>query len=110
MRDGFAVSVARRGGGRFAPYSLWRSRRRQTPLLFLTVLLHSLQFERALAFLYSYPEFCDEALHLALALDHAGLLRAAYEPSMADGSMLDAAVPGRPTLCLFNMLEREVRQ
>lgn len=46
----------------------------QTPLLFVSVLLHSLQFERALEFLYRQPECSDEAVHLALALEHAGLL------------------------------------
>ena len=46
----------------------------QTPLLFVSVLLHSLQFERALEFLYRQSQYTDEAVHLALALEHAGLL------------------------------------
>ena len=44
---------------------------RQSPLLFASVLFHSLQLERAIAFLYTQPEYSDEAVHLALALHHA---------------------------------------
>ena len=87
---------------------------RQTPLLFFTVLLHSLQPERALAFLSAYPEHADEALHLALALHHAGLLHTTSPQSKAanDGAMLREPPNPHggepPLLCLPNMLAHHV--
>ena len=84
---------------------------RASPLLFFTVLLHSLQLERALAFLYAYPDYADEAVHLALALHHAGVLSITSSPSAAtDGLVLYQAggAASRPLLCLPNMLQHHV--
>ncbi|KAL3892575.1 MAG: hypothetical protein SGPRY_014999 [Prymnesium sp.] len=53
------------------------NRNRQSPLLFFSVLLHSQQFERALAFLFSVPGFAEDAAHFAIALQHEGLLATA---------------------------------
>lgn len=101
------------------------------------VLLHSLQLERALgtpprarfqrkrrpmfavltcvacsrvchtAFLFSYSQYADEAVHLALALHHTGLLEASSAPS-SNGRLLDETTPAAPRLCLSSMLEHHV--
>ena len=48
------------------------------------------QLERALAFLYTYPAYADEAVHLALALHQTGLLRTTNTRAVAtDGLLLD---------------------
>lgn len=84
------------------------NRDRQSPLLFFSVLLHSLQFERALAFLRTYAEHADESLHLALALHHAGLLHTASSDA-SDGTLLVGAANGQPPrLCLAEMLKMHV--
>ena len=69
-----------------------------------------MQLERALALLYSYPAFADEAVHLALALHHAGLL-AVSQQRAADGLLLQTpAGAASPQLCLPTMLEYAVGQ
>jgi hypothetical protein len=81
------------------------------PLLFTSVLMHSLQLERALAYLYTDPRYADEAFHLALACHHAGLISITTQPTSAsDGLMLEQSVGATqpPQLCLSNMLEHQV--
>ena len=53
---------------------------RQSPILFLSVLLYSQQFERALAFLAREADFAEEAVHMGIALAHEGLLHVADTP------------------------------
>jgi hypothetical protein len=60
---------------------------RQSPILFLSVLLYSQQFERALAFLAREADFAEEAVHMGIALAHEGLL-----------SVADTAVAGAKLL------------
>ena len=70
-----------------------------SPLLFFSVLLHSQQFEKAVAFLSreergrpsaALAEMQEEALHFALALQHEGLLSCAYgTDGAADGTPLE---------------------
>ena len=66
-----------------------------TPLLYASVLLHSQQFERAIAFLCDAPPFAEEAVHMAVAMQRALYTQAAELYRMAlctapkpDGRML----------------------
>ena len=60
--------------------------------------------------MYTQPEYSDEAVHLALALHHAGLISMSTTPTdAADGLLLDqTSSPHQPLLCLPNMLEHYV--
>ena len=82
-----------------------------TPLLFASVLFHTCQFERALAFLYRTQQFADEAVHIALALQDAGLICVPPEEvSHADGNFLEETRPSQPQLMLPVMLEQHLVQ
>ena len=84
------------------------NRNKQNPLLFVSVMLHSQQFERALAFLYTMPRFQEEAIHFGLALQHEGLLATVATPETgADGMLLHS--DSSPRLCFSAMLSRYVR-